>query len=306
MALSLSCPCGTRFEVEDTFAGQAVNCPECQNPVKAPAPGRGAARTSGLALASVVLALVGAFTVLGTLAAVALGLLALVTIARRRGELAGAGFAAFGIVAGLVFTGLTLFAYSKGELFGIDRLVRDREFSGKLDFPEEREVVRREDGFAITRPTERWGVGRPALVRELDLDSKVLLVNTARNAYLDVSVVDLAGRDLDQVEEDLLDVYRGNPARGRDAGRLQRMSHFRLRDKHALPAGEAGEEARELAFEVHVNGQPMAFLARLVKPPRGQRAYILQGWASRRRFQLVLPEVRRGMDSFRLLAGAGR
>src|SRR5689334_20533062 len=117
MALTLSCPCGATFEVAESFAGQTVHCPECQAALRAPAPSRGPLRTSGWAIASLVLALIGAFTVLGTVVAVLCGLVALVSVGRSGGRLAGAGLAVFGIILGTLFTGLTLFAYSTGELF---------------------------------------------------------------------------------------------------------------------------------------------------------------------------------------------
>src|SRR5438045_2244643 len=69
MALSLSCACGARFDVDDAQAGKEVVCPECQQSVKAPAASP-AVVTTDWALASVVLALAGAFTVVGSLAAV--------------------------------------------------------------------------------------------------------------------------------------------------------------------------------------------------------------------------------------------
>src|ERR1700680_726121 len=106
MPLSLTCDCGARFEVEDTLAGQTVACPECQAPLKAPGGQLPPLRTSTLALASVVCALVGAFTLVGTVAAVVLGVVAVVGILRQRDRLAGLGFAVFGIVAGVLFTGL--------------------------------------------------------------------------------------------------------------------------------------------------------------------------------------------------------
>ena len=84
MALTLSCSCGATFDVEDTFAGQTVSCPECHASLKAPVLRRGPLRTSGLAVASTVLALVGAFTLVGTLAAVLCGLAALVWARQER------------------------------------------------------------------------------------------------------------------------------------------------------------------------------------------------------------------------------
>src|SRR6266702_4949778 len=108
MALSIQCTCGIPFEVEDTLAGQVVTCPECQATTEAPSLVHTPVRTNGLALASVILALVGAFTVIFPLLAVLLGALALNSIRRNRDESAGTGYAIFGIVAGLIFTGLSL------------------------------------------------------------------------------------------------------------------------------------------------------------------------------------------------------
>src|SRR5262249_18323277 len=110
MALSLTCSCGARFEVDDTFAGQLVSCPECHQSLKTPAPAQGPLRTSGYAVVSAVPALVGAFTILLTIVAVMLGAMALVDIARNRGRCAGFGYALFGILCGLGFTGLTVLA----------------------------------------------------------------------------------------------------------------------------------------------------------------------------------------------------
>src|SRR5262245_8864590 len=110
MALSLTCACGARFELEDTLAGQEVACPECQQPLKAPTLRTVPLRTSDYALASFILALIGAFTLVGTLAAVVLGVLGLVNVSRHRERVTGAGFAIFGIVAGSFFTVLTVTA----------------------------------------------------------------------------------------------------------------------------------------------------------------------------------------------------
>src|SRR5206468_896054 len=124
MALSLVCSCGARFELEDTLAGQEVLCPECSQPLKAPSLSKPPLRTSILALASFNLAIIGAFTLVGTVVAVVLGIVALVQITRARDRLAGAGFALFGIVAGLGLTALTLFAVSAQEIFDIGGRIR--------------------------------------------------------------------------------------------------------------------------------------------------------------------------------------
>ena len=83
MSLSLSCACGAKFEVAETFAGQGVACPECQQPVKVPAATGARLRTSGYALASVVLALVGMFTIVLPALAVILGICMIIAAAIR-------------------------------------------------------------------------------------------------------------------------------------------------------------------------------------------------------------------------------
>src|SRR5262249_51746768 len=152
MALSVSCACGAAFEVADTFAGQLVTCPDCHQALRVASLARGPPRTSGYAVASVVLALVGAFTIVFTLLAVLFGVAGLMSIARHRDRVVGAGYATFGIVAGLLFTGLTLFAFSRGEVFGVGDQVRERLWGGDIIRGGPREAVRGKDGFAITRP----------------------------------------------------------------------------------------------------------------------------------------------------------
>src|SRR5262245_24026439 len=104
MPLALTCTCGVLLEIDDKFAGQIVNCPDCKRPVEVPkteSPGR---RTSGLALTSLILALVGAFTIIGTVLAVLTGALALRQVGRSQGRLAGRAYAIAGLVIGVVMT----------------------------------------------------------------------------------------------------------------------------------------------------------------------------------------------------------
>src|SRR5579862_2332346 len=133
MSITLACDCGTRFEVEDTLTGQTVACPECQQPIKAPASQRPAVRTSILAIASVICALAGAFTLVGTAAAVVLGVLAVIGIVRQRDRLAGLGFASFGIVAGVLFTGLTVLAFTQAGALGFTNWARAKALEPIVD-----------------------------------------------------------------------------------------------------------------------------------------------------------------------------
>jgi len=289
MALSLSCPCGAAFEVEDTFAGQGIACPDCGAALRVPLPRPPQLRTSGWAVASVVLALVGAFTVVGTAVAAVLGLVALASIARHRDRLSGAGYAVLGIVLGTGLTAVTGFAFSRGEVF--DRL-REQTAAGQVDRSGPMEVVRPQDGYAITRPSRAWGEATREFAEEMEAGDDLLLANPARNAFIEVSVQDAGRQTLEQFRETFLNGYRG-----------ARFSDFKLRESRRLPPLD-GAEVTEVVFDVKLTGQSLSYQARLVKPRAGTAVYAVIAWAHRRRLQQIEPEVRRALDSFRLLPGA--
>lgn len=303
MALSLSCPCGATFEVEDTFAGQTVSCPECQASVKAPALCQGPPRTSGLAVASLVLALIGAFTVVGTLAAVLLGLGALVSIARSGGRLAGAGFAVFGLILGVLFTGLTAFAYYRGEPLGFADQWRQRLMEGRADFTGPLEIVRPDQGYKITRPSEKWGVARHDLSRELGAEGNLLLVNPARDAYVEVSTMNAFGQGIDQLRQGVVKAFEDDE-RQHDSGnlsdQLRRASDVRVRESKRLTTDE-GYEVGEVILDARVMNQPLTYLIRVVKKPNARQAYYVRGWTSRRRFAQTEGELRKVMESLRIV-----
>jgi hypothetical protein len=300
MALSLSCPCGAGFEVEDTFAGQAIACPDCGAALQVPPSRPPRLRTSGFALASVVLALVGAFTVVGTALAAVLGAVALVSIARHRDRLGGAGYAVLGIVLGTGLTAVTGFAFSRGELF--DRL-REQANAGKVDTSGPREVVRPEEGYAITRPSRAWGVATPEYAREMNAGDDLLLANPAKLAFLEVSRAEAAHETLDQFRERYLDVYRKDRPDGpRKLDDLSHFTDFQLRETRRLPPRD-GAEVSETLFDVKQAGQSLSFRVRFVKPRDGTAVYVIAVWTHRRRLEQIEPEVRQALDSFRLLGG---
>src|SRR5438477_8196278 len=77
MTLSLTCACGARLEIDAKFVGQTIHCPDCNRQLETGSPAAKPAHTSGYALASLVLALAGAFTLAGTVAAIVCGALGL-------------------------------------------------------------------------------------------------------------------------------------------------------------------------------------------------------------------------------------
>lgn len=310
MAIALTCACGARFELEDTLAGQEVTCPECQQPLQAPGLQRPPVRTSLCALASAVLALIGAFTVVGTLAAVLLGVLALLEIARHRERVAGVGLAAFGIAAGTVFTALSILAFSTGELFGLGGRFREMQLADQLDRSGPMEVVRADKGFSLTRPTERWGVAlgnqidEPALA-VLQKHRDLVLVQPALFACVDVAV-ETRGKffNLQAVQEELLNELRADPQNqpvrfDDEEDKLFRITQVVAQTAHDLPAlGDA--EGREMTVDLRCGGQAWRLAYRFYRTRAG-KVFVVRGYAQKRHFVKAEGEITRALDSFRIL-----
>jgi len=300
MALSLSCTCGARFDVEDTFAGQLVSCPECQASVQAPILGRAPIRTSGLALASVILAMVGAFTVLFSLVAVLLGACALLAIARNRDRLAGTAYATFGIVAGIAFTVLGLFLYSNLELLPVDGYVEAGIYSSMVDYGGDREVTRNDKGFAITRPSAKWGVAKKPLLDQFGARCDLMLVNPHRHGYVQVNTDPVFGRTLDRYVDEIIQVYQTDNRDVRVGIWAAPMGGFKLRQRQpARPIN--GAQVVELLFEMRLGGQELTYLEYVVRADRRDSFYRVHAWSARRRFAAVEEELRQALGSFRVL-----
>lgn len=298
MSLALRCRCSVEFEVEDTYAGQTVSCPGCGEALRAPRLAGGMVRTSGYALASVILALVGAFTVVGTLLAVVFGVVGLIQVARHPNRMAGAGFALFGVFLGLVLSAMTIFALVQGEVF---EQMRDNVVGSDIDRGGPLEIVREREGYAITRPSRRWGVATGDLVEQLESGDDLVLAQPGKDAYIQV-VVEAAGRQtLAEFREAYLDRFRKKGAnKARNLDELMEYTEFQLRESKTLPA-EAGLKVVEVVFDVKFLGQKMMYRVRFIQRDREEKVYTLVAWAHRRRLTRMDDEVIQTFDSFRLL-----
>jgi hypothetical protein len=320
MALSLICACGARFEVEDTLAGQDVSCPECQQSLKAPALKQPALRTSDLALASAVFALVGAFTLVGTVIAVILGVLALIRIRRNRDRISGAGFAIFGIVGGTAFTLLFVLALGSGELFGLGGRLRRNMLADRVNTSGE--LTHKDDsGFSITRPSRDWGVatvdelgdpfvialqGQPPNQRKTDF----LLVATHRVLYADVRSELRPLANIDRIMDEAVAVVTAD--RKVDPEDLRRTRDneanlFRIRkvetdnSSKRLDAGE-GVEAREREVTVcFATGRPWKMLVRVYC--KDSKFYVVRAYGPQKAMKYGADDIRKLFDSFTIEGG---
>src|SRR5262245_38061771 len=142
MPISVTCQCGAKLEIDEKFLGKEIPCPDCNRPLPTKPPVAAVApppldlpdyrRTSGLAVLSLTLALVGAFTIVGTIAAIVVGVLALKEIAGKSGKLDGVNFARAGIVVGAVFTFVTIAILISPTAFGIDIILRQAALGSRL------------------------------------------------------------------------------------------------------------------------------------------------------------------------------
>jgi len=297
MSLSLACRCGTRFEVEETYAGQEVTCPQCQSPVKAPAAAPGSIRTCDFAIVSLVLALVGAFTVVGTLAAILLGIVSIIRIQRNRQRLAGLGYAVSGIVFGILFTGLTVLAITTGEVFGIGERVRQRQLAGKVEDDEDLAVVKNGvSGFRITRPSHDWVVAKKQLKDELEWeDSALVLVHRRRDVTVEIYVVGYLRKGAEEYADDLLERYQVEGHKNAES-HFEKVSDVKLRQKTILTKKD-GAQRVEMVLDMRLLGQPFRSMVRVVKSKEGQ-IFLISGRAHARVFKQVEDELRQLMDSF--------
>lgn len=193
MPLHLLCTCGARFTLDDGYSGREVLCPECQAPLQAPETDTPIPRRSKLALFSLILSLVGAFTVVGTSIAALLGLIAALRIVRQRATLAGLPYALAGMVLGVGLTLLTLWVITGDSLRNLASLYREALLADQLDLPKDLEIRRADRGFVLQRPDATWGIARRGRLDDEFVDAlrfqrsaEVLLVQPGRSLFVDV------------------------------------------------------------------------------------------------------------------------
>src|SRR5262245_48041320 len=300
MPVSLTCSCGVFLEVDDKFAGQTINCPDCQAALQVPALQRSATHTSGLAIASLMLALVGAFTVVGTVAAVGLGALALRQIRKRPDEIAGRSLAQAGIILGSVLTLLSLAAYGLSDRLDVEALLYKRSLTGKLEFEKDLEVNRHREGFVISRPSARWGVLHepPTTDAPVQPQGDLKLVTASRDAEILCRLDYVPGHWT--MEQCCEGVARGFKDPYNNGG-------YTLRNPQQLPSINDAD-----VFEMYLDRSQFAssrtYLVRLFKRKvrdRGDdrlvQVYVVAGGSRKSRFRSVEPEIKKALESFQLL-----
>jgi len=304
MTLSLKCTCGVRLDIPEDFAGKQLTCPDCQHPIAVPRSDPALIKTSGLALASLLLALVGAFTVIGTLLAVVFGVLALAHLRRHPETITGKPYALAGIGLGIVFTMVTVTAYSFVEQLGLRNLMGQAQWAGKLDYDIPKTIIRNNEFFSIERPSDRWGLKKPTSKNgpgnaEEDPSGidEMLLVNVEEDAHIFVLTERMQG-DLDSyltnAKEKLEKEDIGKIFGSKASGRVEVRSTKR-------PPAVGGLNFVEMVADKKVGGQERTFIVRVAQKQNDNFVYQIFACARKSNFERVEPQLRKALASFKVL-----
>ena len=290
MTLSLTCACGARLEIDEKFAGQMISCPDCQKSLRAP--GRDQNQpVSGFALASLVLALVGAFTVVGSLVAVVLGLVGLREINKNPESVGGRSLAKAGIGLGLGLGALSLLGYLASGFFGLAGLLREVEWAGKVDYAGPLQVAGK--GFSLTRPSGVWGTLRKGIAAGSTSQEDLVLVNVREDAYALCSVLELPRpEDMAKCQDDAVARLRSLLASvlGPESGSVKVTS------SKVLPA-PGGKEKAEAVVEGTFAGRPRVFLVHVFKV-QSDKVFVIAAGARAARFSRLQPQLEKIVESF--------
>jgi hypothetical protein len=311
MALSLTCACGVFLEVDDRFAGQTITCPDCRRPHQLPAATRPDLSLSGYALTSLILALIGAFSVVGTLAAVVFGVLALRQIKRQPDQFAGTRLAQAGIVLGCLFTVASLYIYRAGDRFNLNLWLREQQMAGRVTYSTDQEGkpaleisrrTRSQKWITITRPSEQWGVldQQAEEARVGSTDDEPTLINVKEDAYvLCLEQTARKSETFDKNVELALNDFREpsltSPELKRSRGAVFTV---RLNSKKVLP-NEGEAEVMELVVDKSRAGQRRTYLIRFWWLKADDLMFVVAGGTRSHRFDRLEPELRKAVESFR-------
>jgi hypothetical protein len=172
--------------------------------------------------------------------------------------------------------------------------------SGMVDYSGEREVTRKDKGFAITRPSAKWGVARKTLLDQLGVTCDLMLANPQGRCYVQVNTDPVFGRMLDAYVDDLIRSYRNENREVRVGILKPTMGGFKLRERRPMKVVD-GVQIVEMVFDMHLGGQELTYVDHIVLAAGRDEFYLVQGWTARRRFALMEEELRRALDSFRVL-----
>ncbi len=245
---------------------------------------------SALALASALLVLIGAFTVVGTIAGIVVGILGLLSIRKNPDKVQGVALAAFGIGAGIAFTVITLLILHTPDALGLGRYFRSSMWNGKVDRSTALEV--RGDDFTLTLPSADWGIVKNAKLGQTIVDTlqgkdtRMLLMQTVRFAFVDI---DSKEPGVDHPLEQRMESY---------------VQDFPFKINEADTTEKIKSQENLLSIEKTLNlrcsGQPWVLILRLSRKPEKSKLIMLRAFAPKATFRDAEREMRKILDSLKI------
>ena len=311
MPISVTCQCGARLEIDEKFLGKEIPCPDCHRPLPTKAPAGPPPlelpdyrRTSGLAVLSLTLALVGAFTIVGTLAAIVVGVFALKEITNKSGKLEGLGYARAGIAVGAVFTFITLAALASPYVFGLDVILRELALAGRLKNPDGEIIkidINNGGDLEIQRPTppDQWRLLLAGANQTPDFEPDLLiLVNVGEDAYIACQSSNPDGdEDDDALEKRAIERFR----------KSELVKLIGKTKSEALPAHtvvekkpKAADGTQEIILDMRIGSHERRCLLIYSTDKAQQRMKLVVGCARKNRFDRLQEEFRKAYASHKV------
>jgi hypothetical protein len=100
--------------------------------------------------------------------------------------------------------------------------------------------------------------------------------------------------------DDLIQTYRSENREVQVGILRPTLGGFKLRERRPVKA-IGGMQVAELVFDLHLGGQELTYVDHIILAPGHDEFYLVQGWTARRRFTHMEEELRRALDSFRVL-----
>ncbi len=307
MPISVTCECGSHLEIDEKFLGKEIPCPDCQRPLPTKAPPKPPPldlpdnrRTSGLAVMSLAVALVGMFTFIGSLAAIAIGYFAMRAIKRSK-RLEGLTLARAGIIVGGVGIVATLVILITP--LGLDGIYRELAlaFLGRTTYSD-RGVLESPGGdYAIKRPSAgRWGLFQPQAQNNSNVPADDLIaVNVSADAYMACQHFD---HDINDDEDATQAKMLARLRKSELVNLLGRLNGREAPDATMVSPKKVGD-VRELTVDLRLGGFDRRFLI-LYKADRNPlKVNYFVGCARASRFERVVDQFREAFTGFRSQAG---
>jgi len=302
MPLAITCSCGALLEIDDRFIGQRISCPDCNRPLDTKLPVPEPTSTSGLALSSFLLATAGAFTLIGSLLAVACGVVALNRLRDGRERAGGRRFALAGVALGAAGTLVTGAMLAWPDLVRVDGWLRAIEWAGKIEYNLDDPIsINSGSGNdapdrppTIQRPSPAWGQStyrKPDTKHEESDD--LLLVNPWDDAYL--VCLNMPSQEPRDWKLEGKQRFLGSELVRGILGRMTADSPPPV-EKERESKKPSSPDVQECILDIRLGGIDRTFLVRILRA--GERLIILAAGTRTSRFERLQPTFVKALESY--------